>query len=419
MSDASGPRSGGRVPPSWSLAPAADWLLDEGRFLTSIETLAEQLGGKLLQAGAPVARLRLSVRILHPLLTALSAVWNKGGAPVATIRTTHGLEARPAYLGSPLAQVAETGQPFRRRIEDGLQPGDHNVLHELAAAGMTDYYVMPMRFTNGKHGTLAVATDRAGGFDAGDIERFTRLARLLTPILEARVSLRLAEMLADTYIGPRSGRRVLDGRIRRGDVETIRAAIWFSDIVGWSRIANERPAVEAVAIANAYFDRVDTAVRDASGEVLKLIGDAVLAIFPVGEGSDSERAACEAALAAARQALEGASDSEAGAGESGTQRGAAGGTADRDAPGFRFGIGLHLGDVVYGNVGSETRLDFTVMGPAVNFAARIEKLTRSVASPVVLSADFARALGGAGVTDLGTHAVAGWTDPVRIFAPYP
>lgn len=405
------------VSPRWPLEPVIDWLFDEGRFLPAIETLTEQLGERLLAAGAPVSRVRVSVRILHPLMAALSAVWQRGGAAPTPIRTAHGLEQRSGFVGSPLAEVARTGRPFRRRLSDGLGPDDHNVLHEIAAGGATDYYVSPMRFSSGLAASLAIATDRTGGFDDADIAQLERLARLLTPIAEARVSLRLSETLADTYIGARSGRRVLEGRIHRGDIETIRAAIWFSDIRGWSRIANERPAEEAVAIANAYFDRVDHAVRAQNGEVLKLIGDAVLAIFPVGHEADAERTACRAAIAAARAALiPVAVASQAPPLPNAPNEAVAPAPAPRPVPEFGFGIGLHLGDVVYGNVGSETRLDFTVMGQAVNFAARIEKLTRSLGVSIVCSADLARA-SGESLRDLGTHPVAGWDEKVRVYGP--
>ncbi|MEX0808822.1 MAG: adenylate/guanylate cyclase domain-containing protein [Dongiaceae bacterium] len=382
--------------PPWSVDPVVAWLIDEGRFFTALATLTTGLGERLVLAGAPLSRLRISVRILHPLITALSAVWEPGGAPTEPVHVPHGLEQRASYIGSPLEYVARTGGPFRRRLADGLGPDDHAVLHEIAATGATDYLALLMRFSGGTHGTIAFATDRAQGFEDHDIAEYERITRVLVPIVEARVWRRLAETLADTYIGPRSGRRVLEGRIRRGDVETLRAAIWFSDIRGWSRIANERSADEAVAIANDYFALIDTAIVAAGGEVLKLIGDAVLAIFPADTAdAKSEGALCRAAIAAASTARALAHERKAG---------------------FEFGIGLHLGELIYGNVGSKSRLDFTVMGRAVNYAARIEKLTRALGEPVVLSQALADA-SGLSCRDLGAHPIAGWDGPVRLFAP--
>ncbi|MDZ4737972.1 MAG: adenylate/guanylate cyclase domain-containing protein [Rhodospirillaceae bacterium] len=380
----------------WSVESTIDWLLEEGRFLTDLGALTHALGERLLATGAPVSRMRISVRILHPLITALWAVWEPGGAPTEPMRVPHGLEQRASYIGSPLEYVARTGGPFRRRLADGLGPVDHAVLHEIAATGATDYLALLMRFSGGTYGTIAFATDRAQGFEDHDIAEYERVTRILVPIVEARVWRRLAETLADTYIGPRSGRRVLEGRIRRGDVETLRAAIWFSDIRGWSRIANERPADEAIAIANDYFDLTDAAIVNHGGEILKLIGDAVLAIFPADTGdAKDEGALCRAAIAAASAARALAHERKAG---------------------FEFGIGLHLGELVYGNVGSESRLDFTVMGHAVNYAARIEKLTRALGEPVVLSQALADT-SGLSCRDLGAHPIAGWDGPVRLFAP--
>jgi adenylate cyclase len=379
-------------PSLWPVDPVVDWLLDEGRFLTDLGALTQALGERLQAAGAPVSRLRISVRLLHPLLDALSAVWQQGGDVTATIPAPAGLERRAGFIGSPLEHVARTGQAFRKRLAEGLAPDDHAVLHEVAASGATDYVALPLVFTERRGGSLALATDRASGFTDADLENYRRIARVLAPCVEARVAQRLGETLVDTYIGPRSGRRVLEGRIRRGDVETLRAAIWFSDIRGWSRIANERPAKEAVAIANDYFELVDTTIVAAGGEVLKLIGDAVLAIFPAG---DNEGAACRAAIAAATWARA---------------------LVHERKGGFEFGIGLHLGELVYGNVGSESRLDFTVMGRAVNYAARIEKLTRSLGEPVLLSQALADASGLA-CRARGTHPIAGWDEPVAVFAP--
>jgi adenylate cyclase len=247
-------------------------------------------------------------------------------------------------------------------------------------------------FTTGQVGGLIVMTDRPDGFTDADMAKFETLAKVICPIMEASSAYDFARTIATTYIGPRSGARVIDGNITHGDVETLNAAIWFSDLFGWSRLANTMSPEDAVALANDYFEVVDNAVTGAGGEVLKLIGDAVLAIFPIDGDAG---AACAAALAAARDARSNAD--------------AAGGA-------FTFGIGLHLGELAYGNVGSPSRLDFTVMGQAVNMSARIEKLTRSLDHSVVLSEAFATA-SGADCTDLGHHAVAGWDAPVRVFAP--
>lgn len=384
----------GRETGGWALAPVLDWLFHDGRFVPDPNDLTAALGERLAAAGAPVVRLRLSMRTLHPLLTGWSAVWEKGGRLERDRVATHGLEQRASYVGSPLERVASTRQPFRRRLEAGLEAADHRLLHELAAQGATDYLAVPLLFTTGQTAAMVVVSARPGGFEDDDLAKMDLLAAALSPILETAAAHHLARIVAAAYIGPRSGARVLEGRIRRGDVEVVRAAVWFSDLRGWSRLANELPPEQAVAHANAYFELVETAVNGAGGEVLKLIGDAVLAIFPVAAGEE-DGAACRAALDAAHAAAVAAAASPA-----------------RPA----FGIGLHVGNVVYGNVGAPTRLDFTVMGEAVNLAARLEKLSKPLGCQVVLSAELARA-SGRPCRDLGLQPVAGWAAPVAVFAP--
>lgn len=388
-SGSSGP-PGGKA--DWATAPILDWLYREGRFLADPNDLTRELAERMVAEGAPLMRLRLAMRTLHPLLAGWSAVWEAGGRLERDRVATHGLERKSSYVGSPLERLVKTRTAVRRRLDGGLGPEDHTVLHELAAQGATDYLALPLPFTTGQAAAMVVVTGRSGGLSDADVAKCEAVAAAMTPILETVAAYRLAGTVASAYIGPRSGKRVLEGRIRRGDVEVVRAATWFSDLRGWSRLSNELPAAEAVALANQYFELIDGVIAEAGGEVLKLIGDAVLAIFTVEHG---EAAACRAALDAARQAH---------------ARARAGGA------GYRFGVGLHIGEIVYGNVGSPSRLDFTVMGRAVNLAARLEKLTGPLGHPVVVSADFARA-SGRPHRDLGVHPVPGWDAPVPVFAP--
>lgn len=376
----------------WDPAPVTGWMLREGRFEPDGNVFLARLGERLVAAGAPVSRLRLSARMLHPLYTGWTSVWEIGGTVERNVWAPHGLEQRAGYQGSPMAIAAETGQPFRRRLDHGLDASDHPVLHEFAARGMTDYLAIPMRFLGGRGGVIVFSSTRDGGFKDGDVAAFEDLVAVLGPIVNTAALLNLAQNVAAAYIGPRSGARVLDGRIERGDVEILRAAVWFSDLHGWSRLANTLPAADAIALANDYFELTEAAITAHGGEVLKLIGDAVLATFLVEDGEDE--AACARALGAAREA----------------QRQAANETRS-----YTFGVGLNLGEIVYGNVGAPTRLDFTVMGQAVNLAARIEKLTRTLGKGVILSEDFAAVCPGP-CRDLGTHDIAGWDVPVRVFA---
>lgn len=345
--------SGGKTEnDGWPIWPVIDWLLSEGRMNAGIDGLVDGLAGSLVQSGAPLSRFRISVRTLHPLITARTAIWERDGDAPKRIESAHGLEQRPTHAGSPLAEITATRRPFRRNLRDGLTSDDHRVLHDLAAEGATDYFGLPLAFSSGRAAVLVFVTDRTQGFLDSDLWKFQALASVLAPVVEVQTARDVALALADTYIGQRTGRRVLDGQITRGDVEHVRAAIWFSDIRGWTQLNNtERPDV-VVEQANRYFDKVATAVEANGGEILKFMGDGVLAIFP-SERPQDERSVCQNALESARQALRD-DDHEA------------------DPVKLSFGIGLHFGDVLYGNVGSQRRLDFTVFGPAVNFAARVE-----------------------------------------------
>ncbi|MEO9875437.1 MAG: adenylate/guanylate cyclase domain-containing protein [Anderseniella sp.] len=357
------------VPPSsaWQSGPIIKWLLAEGRLLADVDETIRQLGEKLRASGAPLWRLRLSMRTLHPLIAAFSSVWERDVGTTARIETPHGLEGRSGYVGSPLEIIGRTEAAFRKRLADKLTTSDHSVLHDLKARGATDYFGLPLIYSNGATASLVFTTDVASCFTDSDIEKFSEIASVLAPIAEVFSTRRISLAVAEAYLGPRTGRRVLDGQITRGHIDSINAAILVSDIRDWTGLSNRMDAEDALALANQYFEIIAQAVEANSGEILKLIGDGVLAIFPSEDHCESSQSACRNALSAARQALQ---------------------STDRPAD-LRFGIGLHYGEVLYGNIGSTTRIDFTVLGQAVNIAARIEGFCGQLDTPLLLSREFA------------------------------
>jgi len=356
------------MPSGWDPAPIIHWLLEEGRFLPDRSELARELGARLLDAGAPLWRLRLSMRTLHPLVAAVTSLWERDQASTTELQSSHGLEGRSGYIGSPMEIINRTGESFRKRLNEPLSDTDHNVLHDLKARGGTDYFGTPLWFSNGASAILVVATDAPDGFSDPDIERFAEVASVLAPIVEVFSHKTVSLAIAEAYLGPRTGKRVLEGQITRGHIETIQAAILVSDMRDWTGLNSRLDAAEALALANRYFEVVAEAVESNGGEILKLMGDGVLVVFPT-DGSDAHTV-CEKALAAARQALQMAAESR----------------LTRDV---RFGMGMHFGEVLYGNIGSKTRIDFTVLGQAVNIAARIEGLCGRLDRPVLFSQDFA------------------------------
>ena len=376
----------------WDLEPVTHWLLSEGRFSDGLDTLSSGLAQSLIAAGVPLWRLRLGIRTLHPLFVALSGTWERDGGQVEIPPAPHGLETRSTYIGSPLEIIQKTGLPFRRDLRADLHPEDHIVLQELKDRGATDYFGTAMRFTGDTRGLLVFVCDHPDGFTDHDIKMFGKLADVLAPTLEVIRLKNLTQAIADAYLGPRSAARVMSGQITRGHVETIRAAILFSDIRGWTAINTRLQPTETIDIANRYFDLLSDAITAHGGEVLKLMGDGLLAIFPEEENTRP----CPNALAAAQQAQANA----------------------RAADGFNtpFGIAMHVGDVLYGNVGSARRLDFTVMGAAVNLAARIEQLCARYDRNILFSRAFAEHL-DAPYQHVGTEPIKGIDAPQDIFAP--
>lgn len=358
----------------WKADAISHWLLQEGRFLPSIADVTHALGQRLIAAGAPLWRLRVAMRTLHPLVAATTATWERDKRFMPPVEHRHGIESRPEYRGSPFETVSLTRASFRRRLDSELTDSDHTALHATKAEGGTDYFAFPLEFTEGAMAIIALSADTEGGFSTRDITEFRRVGSVLAPVAEVFREKRVSSAVAIAYLGARTGRRVLDGQITLGNIEKIDAAILISDIRGWTALNTRVSGEQALALANRYFDIVANAVEDNGGEVLKFIGDSVLAIFPFEDGASQTAAdVCRDALAAADQAVIAARESE-------------------PALGLIFGVGIHFGEVHYGNIGSKTRMDFTVMGQAVNITARLEGLCKEFDRPILFSEEFARQL---------------------------
>jgi len=377
-----------------------DWLRKHGRFIGSSAEFDTALVERLRGLGLPITRYTTGVPSLHPQVDSFSALWEEGkGLTFRQYRQTEDGEA--VFRNSPLYIVYNEGRSVRCDLEAPPQEGEFTVLPDLRAAGFTDYIVIPVHFSDGSNKAVSYATDRLGGFADDDIAVLEGIAGDLAPTMETLYLRHLAETLMDTYVGPVAGARVLQGAIKRGAQETINAAIWFCDLRGFTPLSETLPGNQLIELLNDYFDAVARAIEAEGGEILKFIGDAVMAIF-VPTGSD-ERSAARSALAAARTALDAlaaVNAARAGAGK----------------PEIGCGVALHFGDVLYGNVGGENRLDFTVIGPAVNLAARIEGLTRQLDEPILASAAFAAVHGG-DFELLGEFNLKGITEKRAVYAP--
>jgi adenylate cyclase len=391
-----------------AMSPLVDWILAIGWEMATVPDLLRGLGAQIVGLGVPLCRLKLHLRTLHPQFLGVSYTWTRGVDEVAEFKATYAILNQDCYRSSPFRAIFEEGAGgVRRRLDvPGLEL-DYPILEELRAAGATDYVVMPIVFSDGRRSALAVCGDRRGGFTTAELELISDMLLVLSRLLEVHASRRTAQTILETYLGPVSGKRVLNGSIRRGDGEDIDAVIWFSDLRGSTRLADILPRPVFLQLLNDYFEAVAGAVLSHGGEVLRYVGDALLAIFPLGTAGSSwskddlpSAAACSLALAAARQAV--------------ARMAAFNATrANLGEPPLNFGVALHVGAVMYGNVGVEQRLEFTVVGAAANKAARLETMCKVLGQTLVISADLARIVDEPMVS-LGFHALEGVPEPDEV-----
>jgi len=387
------------APAADRLLPVEKWLLREGRLVRRPDAFLEQLMKRVLEAGIPVWRTYIGLQLVHPQLQAMGYLWRRG-ARVETITRAFGIQFTPAYIGSPLQEVREGGTPVRYRL-DGLTERHHEVLHEVRNGGGTDYLSLPMHVRrDGPMPVVAFATDRKGGFSETDIDDLTRLVDMMGAVTEMYIEESVAQTVAQTYLGRQVGERILRGMIRRGDGEEIRAVLWFSDLRDFTGLNERLPPDQVLELLNNYFQLVGDALAKQGGEILKFIGDGVMAYFPAEDALFMPMVTA-AALDAARQLIDDA--------EAANEARATGG-----AEPIRFGIGLHVGTVTFGNIGTEDRLDFTVIGSAVNRASRLQGLTKALGVRVCASAEF-NADCPRPMKSLGKHRLRGVRDPAEIF----
>ena len=376
------------------------WFMAEARLIDDTGGLDTAIVERLRRAGLPITRYTTGVPSLHPQVDSFSTLWESGKG--LTFRQFRNVDAPAQPLAnSPIFVAYRQGRSTRHRLTGPPEEDAFEILGELRADGLTDYVVLALPFGDGSYKAMSFATDRDGGFSDRDVAVLMALSDVLAATIEVRYLRHLAGTLMDTYVGPVAGRKVLEGAIKRGSGETIRAAIWFCDLKGFTALSERIPGDELIAILNVYFDVMTQAIADQGGEVLKFIGDAILAIFQPGEAGD--RDAARRALAAAEAAVVNLASTNA-------ERRA------RDLTEIECGIALHFGDVLYGNVGGQTRLDFTVIGPAVNLASRIEGLTRDLERPVLVSQAFADLHGGA-FDPMGAFALKGIANEHDVLAP--
>lgn len=381
------------------------WLLNEGRRLPNLADVVAGLGRQLTEGGLPLQRLYLGQRTIHPQMGAIGYLWNKGDGTAQIIEREHSVVTGATYLTSPMRRLYEDGEKLIRRKLVGPEAQlDFPVLHELVETGATDYAIFLLEIDDDARASISMTTHAPQGFSDAEIASVGALMPLLAMVVESREWHRLAKSLLEIYLGEDAGRQVLGGSVRRGQSKTIAAAIWFCDLRDFTAMSNQLPRDEVIALLNDYFDAMARPVHAHGGEILKFIGDAMLAIFPMQDDLDRDNR-CHVALRAAHEAfdaLEALNEIRASAGK----------------PPLRAGIGLHAGSVSYGNIGAvignSARLDFTAIGPAVNLASRIQDLCRGLNRPLLASKAFASPCGSL-LVPLGKFDLAGFPEPQEIY----
>ena len=338
------------------------------------------------------------VRTLHPDIVGRNFIWRLGGEVVVGSANYEMLDSEE-FRSSPLAIVFGEGREVRSLI-DGPDAQHFPLFDDLRAEGITDYIALPLLNVDGSVHASSWTTKQPGGFTDVQLKALRGLIPPLSRLIEVTRLRFMSSILLDTYVGNRAGERILGGQIRRGHAETMQAAIWLSDLRGFTALSDRLPAETVIEILNQYFDCQVAAIATHGGEVLKFMGDGLLAVFPFDEYVGDIGKACAKVLEAACEARANVEAMQFPIGE----------TVER----FRFGVALHVGRILYGNIGGGNRLDFTCIGPAVNLAARLEKMAGRLHRTVVASAEFAKACPG-GWEDLGEFPIAGFSKAERVY----
>jgi adenylate cyclase len=375
-----------------------DWMIDGARSAITPSQMMVECCERLIEAGLPLWRVGVFLRTLHPDYYGISFIWKPGAeVRIGTVDFTF-LDSEE-FQSSPMRIVFQQGLEVRAH---GNDPASNRfpIIEDLRAEGVTDYIALPLMFMDGAINASSWTTRQPGGFTDEQLGALRALTPALARYCEIVQSRRIATMLLDTYVGNRAGERIMDGQIRRGHTETMHAAIWLSDLRGFTALSDRLPAETVVDILNHYFDCQVAAIRERGGEVLKYMGDGLLAVFPIDEYVGDDQKVCSRVLEAARESRASVDAFHYPIGEN----------IER----FRFGVALHVGDILYGNIGGGNRLDFTCIGPAINLAARLEKIASRLHRTVVASEGFAGICSG-GWSDLGEFPIAGFSKAQRVF----
>lgn len=348
--------------------PLIDWLMRGAADIKTAEEFTKALSDKMLEHGIAIQRLSVLVWSLHPLIAGKHHIWEKDVAEISTNIPTYEIHDHPAFINSPLRHVSNGLGGVRQRLNVENPHNSFPIMEDLRAKGGTDYVAMPLPFSDGRINVLTLTSNHPKGFTTENLGLVFECSTVIARFYEVFMQRENAQVLLETYVGKRTGTRVLGGEIRRGDGDDIDAAIMFCDLRNSTILEEKLGRGNYINLLNSFFETVSGIVHQHDGEVLKFIGDAVLAVFPAG---DNPAAARENAQRSAVEIVERLAEAR---------------MADQ-SENCDCSIGVAYGRVTYGNVGSRERLDFTVIGQAANVAARLGEFSKSAGHRIVVSQD--------------------------------
>lgn len=400
VSTSTGPASETDADLVWRSREILDWLLGHTHPKRYIDDVFVELCEKLQGTGIPLSRASMNFRTHHPERLAARVVW-KAGTSQATISTlARDVAPNTRFTSEPFKEIYSGATEVRRNLET-LRPTDrhHADFSELLHCGLTDYVAWPLNHTLGETHAVSFSTAQIGGFSEADVQSLKEIVPALSLTTEVRLKNIRIRSILETYVGPHASEEILAGATTRGSGVTVGAAILISDLRDFTAISDRLPRDLVINILNGYFDAISQPIENHGGEILKFMGDGLLAIFPLTNPN-----ACADLLLAVKEAQVAMHDLNTR-------------TKTTGRPSLRYGMGIHVGDVMYGNIGSRKRLDFTAIGPAVNAASRLETLTKRVKRSVLLSGEFVGlAQCHADLDHLGYFPLRGVHNPVEVFA---
>jgi adenylate cyclase len=391
------------------MRPVVEWLIVDGWRITDTAELLDRFAQRVEVEGLPLLRLLVFVRSLHPQVAGIRYTWRRERSKTEVWPAPHGATLTAAYRDSPIAALLNgEASCIRRRLDISNPRLDYPILEDLLSEGATDYVALPMVFSNGDVSVVSFATDRAGGFSHDGLAQLRETLLPLARLIEIHAVRRTADAILDTYLGRHTGKRVREGLIKRGDGDDIHAVIWFCDLRDSTVMADTIPRTKYLRVLNEFFDCMAGAVLAHGGEVLRFIGDAALAIFPTGPSAYGAMGGCCSRETACHAALDAAMDARARVAALNHAR------TERGEPALRYGLALHMGNVLHGNIGVPERLEFTVVGAAANEAARLEGLCKTLGEGLLISGAFRRCFPGR-LVSLGRHTLRGVAETQEVF----